>query len=273
MAARGGHVMAATTQAAGTPLALDFTDQVVLVTGASSGIGAAVARGFGGLGAQVVLHFHRGRDAATQVQRGIEAAGGRASTVSADLGTRGAGGALVDEVLGKHGRIDVLVNNAGDLNRRAPVSEQSDEDFEEVIALNLASVVATCRKVVPAMRRQGGGAIVNLTSIAARTGGGGGSVLYATAKGGLSTFTRGLAKEVAAEGIRVNAVAPGIIATPFHERHTGAEQMRAMVDSIPMGRAGDPQECVGAVLFLASTALSGYVTGQVIEVNGGQLTP
>ena len=149
----------------------------------------------------------------------------------------------------------------------------SDEDFDRIIALNLASVVATCRQVIPAMRRQGGGAIVNLTSIAARTGGGGGSVLYATAKGGLSTFTRGLARELAPEGIRVNAVAPGIITTPFHDRHTTHDQMRAMVDGIPMGRAGDPKECVGAVLFLASTALSSYVTGQVLEVNGGQLTP
>ena len=272
MAARGGHVMVTTSHVRGTDLQLDFADQVVLVTGASSGIGAAVAKGFAALGARVVLHYNRGHDAAKEVQRGIEAAGGRASTAAADLGTRGSAAALVDNVLDEYGRIDVLVNNAGDLFRRAPVSETSDEDFDRIIALNLASVVATCRQVIPAMRRQGGGAIVNLTSIAARTGGGGGSVLYATAKGGLSTFTRGLARELAHEGILVNAVAPGIITTPFH-RHTADDQMRAMVDGIPMGRGGDPQECVGAVLFLASTALSSYVTGQVLEVNGGQLTP
>ncbi len=273
MAARCGDVMATATHVGGTGLQLDFADQVVLVTGASSGIGAAVAKGFAALGARVVLHYNRGHDAAKEVQRGIEAAGGRASTAAADLGTPGSAAALVDNVLEEYGRIDVLVNNAGDLLRRSPVSETSDEDFERIIALNLGSVVATCRQVIPAMRRQGGGAIVNLTSIAARTGGGGGSVLYATAKGGLSTFTRGLARELASEGIRVNAVAPGIITTPFHERHTAADQMRAIVDGIPMGRAGDPQECVGAVLFLASAALSSYVTGQVLEVNGGQLTP
>jgi 3-oxoacyl-[acyl-carrier protein] reductase len=139
--------------------------------------------------------------------------------------------------------------------------------------LNMSSVFAACRQAVPVMRRQGSGAIVNLTSIAARTGGAGGSVAYATAKGAVSTFTRGLAKEVAIDGIRVNAIAPGIITTPFHERHTSDAQMAGMVAGIPMGRAGTPEECVGSVLFLASPAMSGYVTGQVIEINGGQLTP
>jgi 3-oxoacyl-[acyl-carrier protein] reductase len=123
------------------------------------------------------------------------------------------------------------------------------------------------------MRSNGGGSIVNLTSIAARTGGAGGSVAYATSKGAVSTFTRGLAKELARDGIRVNGVAPGIIVTPFHDRHTSQQQMDAMVATIPMGRAGTPEECVGTVLYLASPAMSGYVTGQVIEINGGQLTP
>jgi 3-oxoacyl-[acyl-carrier protein] reductase len=123
------------------------------------------------------------------------------------------------------------------------------------------------------MRKGGGGSIVNLTSIAARTGGAGGSVAYATSKGAVSTFTRGLAKELARDGIRVNGVAPGIIVTPFHDRHTSQQQMDAMVTTIPMGRAGTPEECVGTVLYLASPAMSGYVTGQVIEINGGQLTP
>jgi 3-oxoacyl-[acyl-carrier protein] reductase len=154
-----------------------------------------------------------------------------------------------------------------------PVSEMTDEQFARVMDLNMSSVFAACRQAVPVMRRRGSGAIVNLTSIAARTGGAGGSVAYATAKGAVSTFTRGLAKEVAIDGIRVNAIAPGIITTPFHERHTSDAQMAGMVAGIPMGRAGTPEECVGSVLFLASPAMSGYVTGQVIEINGGQLTP
>jgi 3-oxoacyl-[acyl-carrier protein] reductase len=252
---------------------LDFTDQVVLVTGASSGIGAAVAREFGSLGAHTVLHYNRNAEGAEESRKLIEQAGGTATTVSADLSESGQATRLVDAVQREHGAIDVLVNNAGDLVRRAPVAELSDEEFQRVMELNVASVFSTCRQVVPAMQRRGSGCIVNITSVAARTGGGGGSVAYATSKGAVSTFTRGLAKEVAGDGVRVNAVAPGIITTPFHDRHTDDDLMTAMVAGIPMGRAGTPDECAGAVLFLASTAMSGYVTGQTIEVNGGQLTP
>jgi 3-oxoacyl-[acyl-carrier protein] reductase len=252
---------------------LDFTDQVVLVTGASSGIGAAVAREFGNLGAHTVLHYNRNAEGAEGTRKLVEQAGGTATTVSADLSESGQAERLVDEVQREHGAIDVLVNNAGDLVRRAPVAELSDEEFQRVMDLNVASVFSTCRQIVPAMQHRGSGCIVNITSVAARTGGGGGSVAYATSKGAVSTFTRGLAKEVAGDGVRVNAVAPGIIATPFHDRHTDDALMTAVVAGIPMGRAGTPEECVGAVLFLASNAMSGYVTGQTIEVNGGQLTP
>jgi 3-oxoacyl-[acyl-carrier protein] reductase len=252
---------------------LDFTGQVALVTGASSGIGAAVGRAFGALGAHTVLHYHRNADGAKATQSAIEEAGGTASTRSADLSDSTQAAGLVEDVHAEHGRIDVLVNNAGDLVRRAPVAELTHDEYQRVLDLNVASVFSTCRQVVPLMQRRGAGAIVNITSVAARTGGAGGSVVYATAKGAVSTFTRGLAKEVAADGVRVNAVAPGIIVTPFHDRHTDDDQMAAMVGGIPMGRAGTPEECVGAVLFLASPALSGYVTGQTVEVNGGQLTP
>jgi 3-oxoacyl-[acyl-carrier protein] reductase len=252
---------------------LDFTGQVVLVTGAGSGIGAAVAEGFGRRGAHVVVHYGHNREGAEKVAGAIGEAGGQATVASADLSRPAGAAQLVDEVAARHGRLDVLVNNAGDLLGRMPVTEMSDEQFTRVMDLNMGSVFAACRQAVPVMQRQGTGAIVNLTSVAARTGGAGGSVAYATAKGAVSTFTRGLAKEVAQTGIRVNAVAPGIIVTPFHERHTSDEQMAAMVSGIPMGRAGTPDECVGTVLFLADAGMSGYVTGQVIEVNGGQLTP
>jgi 3-oxoacyl-[acyl-carrier protein] reductase len=261
VAARGGDVM------------LDFSAQVVLVTGAGSGIGAAVAEGFGRLGAHVVVHYGHNREGAEKVAGAIGEAGGEASVVSADLAQPAGAARLVDEVVSRHGRLDVLVNNAGDLLGRMLVTEMTDEQFTRVMDLNMTSVFAACREAVRVMESRGSGAIVNLTSVAARTGGAGGSVAYATAKGAVSTFTRGLAKEVARSGIRVNAVAPGIIVTPFHERHTSDEQMAAMVSGIPMGRAGTPDECVGTVLFLADPAMSGYVTGQVIEVNGGQLTP
>jgi 3-oxoacyl-[acyl-carrier protein] reductase len=252
---------------------LGFKDQVVLVTGASSGIGAASAQGFASLGARTVLHYNSNEEGARATRRAIEDAGGSVATFRADLSSREAAAGLVDQVVQQHGRIDVLVNNAGDLVRRARVEELTDDEFERVLDLNLTAVFSACRQVLPVMRKQGGGAIVNLTSVAARTGGGGGAVAYATAKGAVSTFTRGLAKEVAADGVRVNAVAPGIISTPFHERHTSDELLQAMLSGVPMGRAGTPEEIVGAVLFLASPSMSSYVTGQVIEVNGGQLTP
>lgn len=252
---------------------LDFAGRVALVTGAGSGIGSAVARALAAHGAHTVVHCNRSLEGAKEARAAIEADGGSASILAADLTDARETDGLVDQVLAEHGRIDVLVNNAGDLVRRAPVPQMSDEDFQRILDLNLTSVFRICRKVVPAMRAQGGGAIVNLTSIAARTGGAGGSVVYATSKGAVSTFTKGLAKEVAGDNIRVNALSPGVITTPFHDRHTQQAQLQAMVRTIPMGRTGTPQECAGTVLYLASPEMSGYVTGQVIEVNGGQLTP
>ena len=118
-----------------------------------------------------------------------------------------------------------------------------------------------------------GGFIINTTSIAARNGGANGAVLYAAAKGFVSTLTHGQAKELIGKKIRVNAVAPGVIATPFHDRYTNPQQLEAQRQTIPIGRIGTPEECVGAYLFLASESLSGYIIGQIIEVNGGQLMP
>jgi 3-oxoacyl-[acyl-carrier protein] reductase len=139
--------------------------------------------------------------------------------------------------------------------------------------LNMNSVFQICRRVVPMMKAQRKGNIINVTSIAGRNGGGGGSVVYASSKAAVSTFTRGLARELAGENIRVNAISPGVILTPFHDRYTEPERMQQLIKTIPMGRAGTPEECVGSVFFLASDALSAYVTGQIIEINGGQLMP
>ena len=252
---------------------LDFRDQVVVVTGASSGIGAAAAVGFAETGATLALHYHRNEEGAKHTVGAVQTAGGTASLHQADLADPKSADAFIDDVLAQHGRIDVLVNNAGDLVKRSPVADVPDEEFHRILDVNLTSVFALSRRIVPVFRAQGGGAIVNVTSIAGRHGGGGGSVVYATSKGAVSTFTRGLAKELAPDGIRVNAISPGVIKTPFHDRHTGDEQMTAMIATIPMGRTGTPHECVGTILFLASDRMASYVTGQIIEVNGGQLMP
>ncbi|GAA0572707.1 glucose 1-dehydrogenase [Kribbella sandramycini] len=252
---------------------LDFRDQVVLVTGASSGIGAAAAVGFAQTGATVAVHYHRNADGAAHTVAAVQTAGGTASLHQADLADPAAANALVDEVLAKHGRIDVLVNNAGDLVKRSPIVDVPDADFQHILDVNVTSVFVLSRRLIPVFRAQGGGSIVNVTSIAARTGGAGGSVVYATSKGAVSTFTRGLAKELAPDNIRVNAISPGVISTPFHDRHTTPDQLAAMVNTIPMARTGTPHECVGTILYLASDRMASYVTGQIIEVNGGQLAP
>jgi 3-oxoacyl-[acyl-carrier protein] reductase len=251
----------------------DLKDKVVLVTGASSGIGAAVARGFGAAGASVAVQYRSRRDEAEAAARDIEAAGGRAFVVPADVTDSASVDSMVAAVHERYGRIDVLVNNAGGFVRRAPIVDADDDYIDAVFRLNARSVVAVSRRVIPLMAAAGGGVIINVTTQAARTGGGPGAGLYAACKGFVSTITRTMAKELVKDKIRVNAVAPGVIATPFHDGHSSPDVLKNFASAIPMGRLGTAQECVGAFLFLASEAASGYVTGQVIEVNGGQVMP
>jgi 3-oxoacyl-[acyl-carrier protein] reductase len=251
----------------------DLAGRVVLVTGASTGIGAAVARGFGACGARVAVHYNRSAAEAADVVAAISAVGAEAWAEHADLAEPDNAAALIDRVAARAGGLDVLVNNAGYLIRRTSFEAADAALLRALLDLNLASVVAACHAALPHLRAAAGGCIVNTTSVAARNGGGPGTVLYAATKAGVSTLTRGLAKEFAPDGIRVNAVAPGVIATPLHARLTPPETLAAMTAQIPMGRVGTAEECVGAYLFLASRSCSGYITGQVIEVNGGQLMP
>lgn len=251
----------------------DLKGKVVLITGASTGIGAAVARAFGAEGSTVVVHYHASEAAAQAVVADIEAGGGHAHALRADAMRPEQLVGLVKSTVDRYGRLDVLINNVGDLVRRCPIADSTEELFDAVVGLNVRSVVTTSRAAVPHFRAQGGGAIINTTSIAARNGGGPGSVLYASSKAFVSTFTRGLAKELAKDNIRVNGVAPGVILTPLQVRHTNAAQLEAFRAAVPMGRLGSAEECTGAYLYLASNALSGYVTGQILEVNGGQLMP
>jgi 3-oxoacyl-[acyl-carrier protein] reductase len=251
----------------------DLKDKVVLVTGASSGIGAAVARGFGAAGASVAVHYRSSRNDADAVARDIESAGGRAFVVPADVTDSASVDRMVAAVHERFGRIDVLINNAGGFVRRAPIVDADDDYIDAVFRLNARSVVAVSRQVIPLMAAAGGGVIITVTTQAARTGGGPGAGLYAACKGFVSTITRTMAKELVKDRIRVNAVAPGVIETPFHDGHSSPDALKNFANAIPMGRLGTAEECVGAFLFLASEGASGYVTGQVIEVNGGQVMP
>ena len=187
----------------------------------------------------------------------IHAAGGKACLLQGDVRDSEAIRRVVREAQAQLGGIDILVNNAGSLVKRVPIAEFDDQLFDEVLHINARSVLAFCREVVPLMRAQGrGGSIINVSSVAARNGGGPGAYLYAGAKGFVSTATRGLAKELAPDNIRVNAVAPGVIQTPFHDRFSTPQILEAMRAGIPMGRIGGADECDGAFLYLASAQLS-----------------
>jgi 3-oxoacyl-[acyl-carrier protein] reductase len=251
----------------------DLRNKVVVITGASTGIGAAAARAFAREGARLVVHYNASKEAAEAVARDVEALGSPALLAGGDVMRESDCRRIVAEAMQAFGRIDVLVNNAGGMLGRVNIEDYTVEHIDRVLALNVTQVAVFMREVVPVMRRQKSGNIINVTSVAARTGGGGGAVLYAGAKGFVSTVTRGWAKEVVGDNIRINAVSPGVITTPFHERYSSAGQMEAMQATVPMNRLGSADECAGTFLYLASDAMSGYVTGQVIEVNGGQYMP
>jgi 3-oxoacyl-[acyl-carrier protein] reductase len=249
----------------------DLKGKVVLITGASTGIGAAAARAFGRNGAKVAVNYNASADPAKEVAADIDAAGGKSLLLQGDVTQPEMAAKLMADTVKAFGRVDILVNNACALIKRTPVADYSDEFLDAVLDLNVKQVVRFMREGTVQMRKQGGGgSIINLSSIAARHGGGPGSVVYAAAKGFVATATRGWAKELVKDGIRVNAVSPGVITTPFHERFSTPEQLAAMQATVPMQRLGVAEECVGAFLYLASEQMSGYVTGQIIEVNGGQ---
>lgn len=247
-----------------------FARPVALVTGASLGIGAATAREFAKREYAVAVHFNASQRQAQEIVTAIEGSGGMAASFQADLSDTGQCQHLVSSVVERFGRIDALVNNAGSLIGRRLLADIDEEFWNGVMDLNLASVLWVTQAAAVHMRKRGTGAIVNLGSIAGHNGGGPGAILYATAKAAVTGMTKALAKELIAHGIRVNAVNPGVILTPFHERFSSEERMRAMVSQIPQGRAGESEEVASVIAFLASDAAS-HIVGESVEVNGGML--
>ena len=248
-------------------------DKKTVIFGASSGIGAAVARRFAACGAHVLVHFNTNSAGAEAVAAEIRDAGGSAAVLGGDVSDGEVAERLVREAAEVLEGLDIVINNAGSMFGRTAIAKATDRQYHDVIDLNIGGVFFACRSAAEILQKQRFGTIINTTSIAARTGGGEGAGLYGSAKAFVSTLTRVMAKELAPFGVRVNAVAPGVIATKFHEKFSTPEQLATAVKGIPLGRLGTAEDCVGAFEFLADEGMSRYVTGQVIEVNGGQLMP
>ena len=250
-------------------MAREFDGLTALVTGSSNGIGAEAAVKFAERGAaEVLVQYHHAKDQAAAVCERIRAAGAKAEMFGADLSVMTGIEAFLADLGGR--RVDILVNNAGSLVKRTPFLDFTAELWDQVITLNFNSVFHVTKHVLPQMVDRGRGFVVNVSSVAARNGGGIGAIAYASSKGGLSTMTKGLAKEFAAKGIRVNGVSPGTIDTNFHKQFSTEQMMSNARGATPVGRLGDSAETADVILFLCSDGAR-YVHGQMIEVNGGFL--
>jgi len=243
--------------------------KVMLVTGGGRGIGAAIATLAGAAGYKVAVNYLRNAEAAERIVAAIHAAGGEAAALRADVGDDAQVRALFAEIDATLGRVDVLVNNAGILGKRR-VDEMDEETLSTMFRANVFSMYFCAREAVRRMSTKHGGhggAIVNLSSVASRLGGLAGGSHYAATKGAIDTFTLALAKEVGPEGIRVNAIRPGLIETEMHDVHGGIDP--ALAKAVPLGRAGHAEEVARVAVWLASEEAS-YVHGALIDVAGGR---
>jgi 3-oxoacyl-[acyl-carrier protein] reductase len=247
-----------------------LSGKVALVTGASSGIGAATALLLAELGAKVAITYFQNEAGAKNVMSKMARTGAQCAGFHADVRRKEDVDAAIRGAAEQLGPIDVLVNNAGSLVKRAKLLEIDDAIWNDVMDLNLKSAMLCSQAVARGMVQRKSGAIVNVGSIAGHSGGGPGAGIYAAAKGALVSFTKAMAKELAPQGVRVNAVSPGVIDTPFHEHFSTPEMMQAFQKAIPLGRVGKPSEIATVIAFLASDAAS-FIVGETIEVNGGQL--
>lgn len=243
--------------------------KVVLVTGASTGIGRAIALEAARAGADVVINYRSSDAAASEVEGEIKNLGVRCLKAKADVSIEGEVVKMFETIEKELGSPpDVLVNNAGSMIQRFLISEMPLDIWEKVMAVNMTTVFLCSREALKSMIPKKSGVIINVTSIAAYTGGGPGSCAYASTKGAINTFTVGLAKETAKHGIRVMAVGPGVIETPFHEKFTSSKRREEFKDMVPIGRVGTAEDIAPLVVFLASDYAS-FATGHHFDVTGG----
>lgn len=240
-----------------------FRDQTVVITGAGNGIGKAALQAFHAADANIIAHLGRDRHYLDDLPEGVKGWTGDFTRIEEQQ-------AFIDFVHAEAQQVHVLINNAGTMFGRFPAESLTEEQYQQIVELNQSSVVRITRGLLPQLKAATDAAIVNTVSISASTGGSPGSSIYSATKAFVSTYSRGLARELAPEGIRVNALSPGVINTDFHARYSSAEKLEATRLQIPLQRLGTAQDCAPSFLFLASAALSGYITGQVLEINGGQ---
>ena len=248
---------------------MQLTGKVALVTGAGGGIGKAAAMELARRGASVAVNYRRNKDGAAAAVTAIQDAGREARAYAADVTDPADVRSLVQSVERDFGGIDILVNNAGDMIQRRTLAELTPDGVRAVLDVNVLSTILCCQAVAPGMATRRSGIIINMSSLAAHNGGGPGAWIYAAAKAAIIAVTKGLAKELAPQGIRVNCVSPGLIgATEFHGRFTSPDAFAAAEKTVPVGRAGLPEEVARVIAFLASDDAS-YLAGETIEINGG----
>lgn len=242
-----------------------------LVTGGASGIGGAISAELAAQGATVIVHYYRSKDAVEELQQEVKASGvGEIIPLQADLTKEDTVNAFAAKVNGLTSTLDILVNNTGDLVERHTLDDIDNAFWEQVMAVNVTSMMMVSRSLLPLLKQgKEGASIVNLSSLAGRKGGHGGSLAYSTSKGAVLTFSRSLAAELAADNIRVNAVTPGLIlGTRFHATHTTDASANKTISEIPLQRAGNPLDVARAVAFFASE-YNGFITGATLDINGG----
>jgi 3-oxoacyl-[acyl-carrier protein] reductase len=247
---------------------IDLKGRAAVVTGGSRGIGRAACLMLAEAGADVALGYRLNRKAALEVEEGIRKAGRTAVSVQGDLSRREDADALIQAAQKRLGRIDILVNNHG-IWKDGPIDTLTEEDWDETLDVNLKGVFLCTRAVLPAMKRQGSGRIINIASTAGQRGEAGHSH-YAASKGGIISFTKSLGPELCRHGILVNCVAPGWVDTDMSAEALAGPDRERIHATIPMGRAGTAEEIAGGILFFAS-GLSGYCCGEILNINGGSV--
>ena len=248
-----------------------FKDKAVVVTGGGTGIGRAISLALARCGGAVVVNYSRSKSAAEETVAQIEKNGGRALAQKADVTQEDQVQVLVGEACEHFGTLDILVANAGGPTEPCPTPELTGENWDQGLGLNCKSVFY-CVKHAAGRLPDKTGRIIITSSISARSGGSPGMITYVAAKGAINNMVRGWAKEFASRGITVNAIAPGVIWTRLHQQNPDPNEYRKLIERIPLGRDGKPEDCVGAVLLLAG-AEGSFITGQIIEINGGMQMP